>query len=86
MQSKCLQRCQQMNTNKEPVELLAPWVKSLAKLLCTPVLDDERRNRSPELAQVSGFRILVLKLPAEPSLMRCLATVYRCSGAHSHNP
>ena len=75
-----------MNVNKEPVELLAPQVKSLAELLCVPALDDERRNRSPELAQVSGFRILVLKLPAEPSLTRCLATVYGHSRACSHNP
>ena len=75
-----------MNANKEPVELLAPQVKSLAELLCVPALDDKRRNRSLELAQVSGFRILILKLPTEPSLMQCLATAYGRSGAHSHNP
>ena len=56
-----------MNANKELVELLASRVKLLAELLCAPALDDKRRNRSLELAQVSGFRILILKLPAELS-------------------
>ena len=58
--TQCLQPPQQMKTNKESIESLAPRVEALAELLCAPAPEGDtgeksRRNNLERYALFSGI-------------------------------